>query len=483
MTLSRKIVLSLALLVTLVLLFGAAAVWGLLGLQQNLGEALDEYDQLREIYDVRTPITEARATIQTPVPNAASAAEYLRAARLRLDSLEMQYDAVTLSMFAESRLQLDDIITSLESDVPIQMDAQRIEIVAALNDLLATIDNMSTRTRTEITRLQSESRHRLYITTVVAASLAAVTLLAAIAIAFGQYRGVIQPVRRLQSASQRLAEGDFDTRLDDSGRDELAALAAQFNSMADELSALYREMEQRIERASRELVRTERLASVGYLAAGVAHEINNPLGIISGHAELAQRRLARDNDTATLADTLTVISEEAFRCKRITDKLLEMSRGGTDTRKPVDLVALAQQTRDLVADLPVAADRTVTHTPSPVPLAIDADEAQLKQVLLNLITNALQATSGGGTVTVSTRQIDDTIVLEVADDGVGMDSDTAEHVFEPFFTRRRTGEPGTGLGLSITHAIVTDHAGRISAASDGPGTGSRFTIEFPIHRG
>ncbi len=483
MTLSRKIVLSLTMLVTLVVLFGASAVWGLLGLQQNLGEALDEYDQLREIFEIGKPVIEARATMQTPVPNAAAAAAHLRIAHMRLDTLKMQYDDVTLFMIAESRTQLEHIITSLESDVPIQVDTQRTQIVADLNDLLATISNMATRTRTAIINLQTRSQQRLFVTTVTASILSALTLIAAIAIAIGQVRGVIRPVSRLQTASQRLAEGQFDHRLDDSGHDELAALARQFNSMADELSALYREMEQRIEQTSRELVRSERLASVGYLAAGVAHEINNPLGIIAGHAELAQRRIDKDPALAGLADSLTAICEEAFRCKKITAKLLELSRGGSESRRSIDLAQLARQTCELVVDLPVASDRNVTVEADPGPHTVHADEAQIKQVVLNLITNALQATAAGGSVAVSSRRRDDTIVLEVTDDGVGMDADTAEHVFEPFFTRRRGGEPGTGLGLSITHAIVSDHGGRITAASDGPGQGSRFTIELPIDRG
>jgi signal transduction histidine kinase len=237
-------------------------------------------------------------------------------------------------------------------------------------------------------------------------------------------------------------------------------------------------------RKSRELVRAERLASVGYLAAGVAHEINNPLNIISGYAELSLKALRRNGVSARDAEAvehLAIIRSEAFRCKEITTRLLSLAKGGADGREIVSLRDAVENIADLVRGLKIIRHRRLrVDLEGEKPLLVQANLTEMKQVLLNLIVNAFEAVSEGGEVTVTGVSTADWVEVEVVDNGRGMSGETLERVFEPFFTNKRgAGEPGTGLGLSISYAIITGHGGEIHAHSDGPGRGSRFKIRLP----
>jgi signal transduction histidine kinase len=284
----------------------------------------------------------------------------------------------------------------------------------------------------------------------------------------------------------RLTAGQFKDRIDaHDGGDELASLARDFNRMAEELDGFYHELESKVAQKSRELVRSERLASLGYLAAGVAHEINNPLGIISGYAEFSLQQLehpSEDGISQELSRSLRIICDEAFRCKAITKKLLSLARGGDEPRKPVSLLAVANEVASIVGGLKEHRDKhLVVHAVDDSQSEVLAIEAEMKQVVLNLTVNALEACGHNGEVRIDVAREGGEVVLTVADDGRGMSAETLERIFEPFFTEKRSdGRRGTGLGLSITHAIVQDHGGSITAQSDGPGQGSRFVVRLPV---
>ncbi len=304
------------------------------------------------------------------------------------------------------------------------------------------------------------------------------------------------PLGRIGAGVRAFAGGDFDRRIAPGGDREFAALAADFNRMADDLGRLYADLEQRVRDQSRELVRSERLASVGYLAAGVAHEINNPLGIIAGYAERAARQLERDPaDTAATRRALAVVADEAFRCKAITDRLLSLARPGSDDRAVVPLDRIARDvvatvgglgtfgTRRLTVDVDAAA--AADDAAAETDLTVSVRAGEIHQVVLNLVVNALEAVpADGGRVRVAVARVAGGVELRVTDDGRGMTAAVLDRVFEPFYTDKRGTAPtplrgGTGLGLSIAHAIVADHGGRLTAASDGPGKGSVFTITLP----
>ena len=277
---------------------------------------------------------------------------------------------------------------------------------------------------------------------------------------------------------------------------EFREIAAYFNGLARELAELYKSLEDKVIARSRELVRSERLASVGFLAAGVAHEINNPLSVISGYAELAEKNLqqvfaspggggAAEAEIAAEADALenalqaqTIIRDEAFRCKEITSRLLSLARGGGDGRELLSLAEVARQVGMLIKGLKNYRNRNVVIELSDgESLPVIANSTEMKQVLLNLTVNALEAVPDRGTVHIGGRSVGDSVELFIEDNGKGMTPDVLHQIFEPFFTAKRiSSEPGTGLGLSITHAIIENHGGHIRAESDGPRKGE------PLHR-
>jgi signal transduction histidine kinase len=326
----------------------------------------------------------------------------------------------------------------------------------------------------EITRQTQQQIHQLLLHL---ALLGGAIVLVAIALSIWQHRSVMRPLSQLTSGVRRLEAGRFDQRINEAGPAELAALARDFNRMADRLQQFYENLEQQVRDKSRQLAQAERLASVGYLAAGVAHEINNPLGIIAAHAELALRKTSGGDPTAP---ALRIVVEEAFRCKQITQRLLSLSRGSQE-REPVSLVALAEQTAAMVRQLPRAAGKTVT-VQSADPLNVNADASELKQVLLNLLFNALDACpASGGRVTIIGRLDGKIAELQVIDNGRGMIAATLAKAFEPFYSEKRG--VGVGLGLSISHAIITEHGGELTAHSEGENHGATFTLRLPANCG
>jgi signal transduction histidine kinase len=240
-------------------------------------------------------------------------------------------------------------------------------------------------------------------------------------------------------------------------------------------------LDEKIQQKSRELVRSERLASVGFLAAGVAHEINNPLMAISACAESLQRRIENPpvnvDDLGAMKRYLTMIQEEAFRCKGITERLLGLARNETKDRIKTDLVSIVTDMLDLLLQQSAFKRKRITlDLPESFEMTVSVQET--KQVILNLLTNAFQNTDELGQVFIRLGVQDNLVVFSVRDDGIGMDSEVLHNVFEPFFTQKRGGG-GTGLGLSITHRIIEAHKGRITASSEGLGKGSTFTVELP----
>src|SRR4029077_18545117 len=185
------------------------------------------------------------------------------------------------------------------------------------------------------------------------------------------YRWTFHPVRDLQAGVGRVAQGDFEHPINVHSGDEMEELAAAFNDMTRRLRDIYSDLARQVNERSRQLVRSERLAGVAFLAAGVAHEINNPLASIAFCSEALEARLREifegsqskiDNQKATIEKYLKMIQEEAFRCKAITQKLLEFSRGGEKRREPTDLAELVQSVLDMVQHLPSCKGKNVHFT-------------------------------------------------------------------------------------------------------------------------
>ncbi len=297
-------------------------------------------------------------------------------------------------------------------------------------------------------------------------------------------RWVMNPVRLLHRGVRRVARGDFDYKVSIFSGDEMQALAEAFNDMTSKLSATYKDLERQVDERSRQLVRSERLAGVGFLAAGVAHEINNPLASIAFSSEALERRIAgpiaqiNPSEARTATNYLRMIQEEAFRCKRITEKLLDLSRCGEIVRERADLVELVQGVVEMIQHMGKYRGKQILFQPRGAVWAhVDAQE--IKQVVLNLVVNALDSMEHAGTLRIDARMSAGKAELVFEDEGCGMTPEVLENIFEPFFTRRRGGK-GTGLGLSITHNIVSQHGGEIFASSPGEGKGSTFTVRLPL---
>lgn len=316
---------------------------------------------------------------------------------------------------------------------------------------------------------------------------------------------VVRPFKNLLYGARRVANCDFAYRIHTSSSDEIAELAHAINLSAQSFLAIQKDLKEQVRQRSEEVIRNEQLASVGFLAAGVAHEINNPLAAIAWSAEALEARLHRilhpvmeetrehsakpteslaGADLDTLRTYLRRIQDEAFRCKGITERLLDFSRLGTIQRKQqTDMNEIVEDVVDMVRHLGPYRSQKIEVEISETPAIAWASPQEMTQVVLNLVTNALESLdpdtrSGVVRVKVHHRPEQDQVHLVIEDNGCGMDQEVLKHLFEPFFTRRRDGR-GTGLGLPITNRIITDHGGRITPRSDGPGLGSRFEIILP----
>lgn len=302
---------------------------------------------------------------------------------------------------------------------------------------------------------------------------------------------IFRPLEVLVNGSRLVARGRYNHRIDLETEDEMAELAGALNAMTHNFQQIKSDLDRQVRERTREVVRSEKMASVGFLAAGVAHEINNPLASIAWSAESLESRvheiLAPDEEVSAeeteaqiedMKKYLQRIQDEAFRCKGITSALLDFSRMGDTTRQSANLAEIVQTVIDMVRPLSRYRDRNLQlHSDPTVNAKVNAQE--IKQVVLNLITNSLDSVGEGGTVEIRLEQTRENALLVVSDDGCGMNNETLRHLFEPFFTRKRDGQ-GTGLGLSISWQIIEDHGGQIVPHSDGPGRGSSFTVTLPL---
>ena len=299
------------------------------------------------------------------------------------------------------------------------------------------------------------------------------------------YRWIFRPLEVLIRGSRKVAGGDFNHRLRLETHDEMSELAAAMNDMTLRFRTIRDDLDRQVQQRTKQVVRNEQLASVGFLAAGVAHEINNPLASIAICAESLEGRFRdlladrpNDEQAAVIANYLRMIQSEAFRCKGITEKLLDFSRIGPPKRQPTELRELVQGVIDVIGHLGRYHSKQIVFREGPAVL-VPVNGQELKQVVLNLLTNALDSLEEGGQVDIGLETREQMAELTVADNGCGMDGEVLERIFEPFFTRRRAGQ-GTGLGLSICYRIVSDHGGTIEARSPGAGQGATFVVRLPL---
>lgn len=231
------------------------------------------------------------------------------------------------------------------------------------------------------------------------------------------------------------------------------------------------------------VARAEKLAAVGRLAAGVVHEINNPLATISACAESLEQRLeegefdssdARDD----LAEYLDLIKSEAFRCKSITTGLLDFSRARTGNRHQIDIEQMLSSSANLISHQKRGDDIEITVEVAENVPQVYADGGQIQQAVIALATNAIDAMPHGGKLKFRASVQANRVAIDIADTGIGIPAEHMSKIFEPFFTTKEVGK-GTGLGLAVCYGIITDHGGRLGVRSN-LGKGTTFTIYLPV---
>ncbi len=279
----------------------------------------------------------------------------------------------------------------------------------------------------------------------------------------------LRPLRRLRDGARRIAAGDYASRIPERGPSEVADLAREFNSMG-----------RAVEERERELVRSERLAAVGKMAAMITHEVRNPLSSIGLNTELIEEELLDVPNADEARGLCRSIHREVDRLTAITEEYLAFARLPKPkvAHEPVNpmVAALASFVREDLAAKKVA---LTIELASDDPIGL-IDAGQIRQCLINLVRNAAEAVAakGGGHVTLRTRRDGDRVAIEVEDDGVGIPSDLLPRLFDPFFS---TKDSGSGLGLALTQQIVRDHGGDLDVTST-VGRGTTFTVRVPAAR-
>lgn len=290
--------------------------------------------------------------------------------------------------------------------------------------------------------------------------------------------GIATPIRMLEKISRKIAEGDFSEHIEVKGRDELASLETAFNQMEDRLKNALWSLEHTIEKLREkqaQLVEAEKLALVGKLAAGIAHEINNPLTSVLTFSNLMLEQCPPSDPRH---DKLKLMARETNRARTIVRQLLNFGR---ETVIKPERININQPVTE-IADSLVAQDafkgigldlRLADNLPE-----VSADPAQIGQVVMNMLLNAIHSITPPGTIEVVTKRTENCVAIVFKDTGAGIPEENIHKIFDPFFTTKDATK-GTGLGLAVSYGIIKKHGGEIEVASI-PGKGTTFTITLPI---
>ncbi len=314
---------------------------------------------------------------------------------------------------------------------------------------------------------------------------------------FFVWQVVGRPVKALERGTEQLAAGDLGYQIEVQSKDELGELARSFNSMSRQLQTERNEnvswthtLEERVENKTRELKRahehalhTEKMASIGKMAAVLAHEINNPLSGILTYAKLLRKWIDREDGGRShrqeICDSLELIASESRRCGDLVKNLLTFSRTTPMNLQPANLNQIVDRSLRLVQhQLDLAGIQVQTHLDPDLPPVL-CDAAQIEQVILALVMNALDAMPQGGNLWIvsSFGHEPNHVRIVVRDDGSGIPAEILPRIFEPFLTTKETGR-GVGLGLAISHSILDRHNGNIEVQSEA-GRGTTFTVTLP----
>lgn len=280
-----------------------------------------------------------------------------------------------------------------------------------------------------------------------------------------------RPINELMKGVSEIGEGNLGNRVQVKTRDELSVLSEAFNKMAENLDT---KINEKII-LERQLLQSEKLATIGQLAAGVAHEINNPLANISLYAQVILKKLKLQGSTdKDIIQKVEIINEQSDRAATIVRSLLDFSRQSEPEISVTEINSELKKALYVIQHLTTNIQLNEDYKDIP---SIMADGAQLRQVFVNMMTNAINAMPDGGILSIKTQYENSNIMIIIEDTGIGIPKEDLSRIFDPFFTTKGPGK-GTGLGLSICYGIINKHNGSISVESE-VGVGSKFTIRLP----
>jgi two-component system NtrC family sensor kinase len=323
---------------------------------------------------------------------------------------------------------------------------------------------LATAVHLDESRFEEPATLRLLATTAVATAGSLILLLLVTTV-------LARPIGRIVAMSRKVAAGDFSARVGRRPPGELGRLCEAVDAMAEAVSRRERQLQQTVRQ---QVTRAEKLASIGRLAAGVAHEINNPLTGVLTFAHLLRDK---SNMDAQDREDLDLMIRETTRAADIVRGLLDFARERPVLMERLDLNEVVARTVRLIANQKKFERIVIEQLLQEDLPKVRGDMNQLQQVLLNLSLNACTAMPNGGTLTIRTVTAGDDLLLKVGDTGHGIKAELLDRIFEPFFTTQDVGK-GTGLGLSVTYGIVEQHGGRLEVESE-EGKGSTFTISLP----
>ncbi len=534
LTVRRKLMIGVWLVLAMVGTLAASSLWAILSYR----EVVNDLDRNLRLVPQRHALIESLADLHEPLLplpdkfNGRLARQQMFEDRLHAAEAQLADELVKLrnlsaaeypSTFeiAQTRLwEIDNGLQELRELLPDLGDSKKAdETVARLMIKVAVLSDIAMgmpEFGTGLTGLLRSARETYWASFLwVTISTALVVLLLG-GVVVGGYRWIFKPWAKLIEGTSRVAQGKFEYRLRLNTNDEFAELADSFNRMTARFVEIRDDLDRQVHERTEQILRQERLAGLGFLAAGIAHEINNPLTAIRWTSESLLARIetlckaAAPQDRALADNYLKMIQSEAARCQQITAKLLDFARSEGGQRSRNDLTLIIQEVIKLVRAMSKYHQCSIVFERT-APCILEVDGNEMKQVVLNLVANALDAMAtpaiadrrvrlaapqsvdlkkpadripessdqiASGRLDIRLQEFTDHIEVEFQDTGCGMTPEVLRNIFVPFYTTKPSGQ-GTGLGLPISHRIVADHDGRLAASSDGLGRGSTFRLSLP----
>ena len=392
------------------------------------------------------------------------------------DPSRLEHQLAEETLFVDLEHELNAVVLLLAPDLP---DLDVTEAKAHLGEAHRLCNALMNKAREEALEANHDLQARVKSSgRTLFATWGLMGLILALAMSLVHY-GVVKPIQRLRASTERFGKGDREHRVEIESTDELGDLARSFNSMAERLAQSQDDLEDRVRKRTAEFLRAARLADLGVLASGIAHEINTPLASIATSAEGLQRRINGNGVTPELLKEYTrIIADEAYRARDITTRMLALVRQEPSEVGPVSLNLVLEQAGNALRHK--ADKRGIQLVPQSLPgdAQARANAGELVQIFINLIGNAIDASPAKGTVHYAAEVENNELLFSVTDHGCGIPKEQLDFIFEPFFTTKSPGM-GTGLGLALVATLVESHGGTITVQSE-PDVATTFVVRLPL---